>query len=124
MGKHAFPPLPTRPRLVLAVYPALFLQTSLLSLSKHVIVPSLFLQIYVWMEEETLTLGYVNAGKTLFNNIVDSVHLHTELLSRLVKSISTEPRIRAFSMEGATQLEFLSRVHGYKYWTVGPSVML
>ena len=24
MGKHAFPPLPTRPRLVLAVYPALF----------------------------------------------------------------------------------------------------
>ena len=24
MGKHAFPPLPTRPQLVLAVYPALF----------------------------------------------------------------------------------------------------
>ena len=24
VGKHAFPPLPTRPRLVLAVYPALF----------------------------------------------------------------------------------------------------
>ena len=25
MGKYAFPPLPTRPRLVLALYPALFI---------------------------------------------------------------------------------------------------
>ena len=31
MGKHAFPPLPTRPRLVLAVYPALFIYIIVIS---------------------------------------------------------------------------------------------
>ena len=28
MGKHAYPPLPTRPRLVLAVYPALLFRVT------------------------------------------------------------------------------------------------
>ena len=32
MGKHAFPPLPIRPRLVLAVYPALFSRFHLISI--------------------------------------------------------------------------------------------